>query len=282
MAEPSELIEEAAPPSVEGEGEVEIHKPKRWRGFRGFLKEYLIIVVGVLTALGAEQAAEWLHWKHLAHEHEEDLRAGIVQLMGLSVERIAGAPCVRDELKRMAVALNAPGDDWKGFNPDPNQSPVLYMRTRLYTVSRAWTTAPWESAISDGALAHLPRARVATYALVYKTAEDIQLPQREVQANRAALTPLAFDRKLSATEKAQYLATVVRMDQQEALADSMARTIIRYAGRDAGLRPEPTDVARRLDGLRKDQNPDCVREVDVEAIIKTGVITFNDGSTLDR
>ena len=31
---------------------MDIHKPKPWHGFREFLKEYAIIVVGVLTALG--------------------------------------------------------------------------------------------------------------------------------------------------------------------------------------------------------------------------------------
>lgn len=36
-------------------GGMDIHKPKPWHGPREFLKEYLIIVVGVLTALAAEQ-----------------------------------------------------------------------------------------------------------------------------------------------------------------------------------------------------------------------------------
>jgi len=37
---------------------MDIHKPKPWHGVREFLKEYLIIVVGVLTALAAESAVE--------------------------------------------------------------------------------------------------------------------------------------------------------------------------------------------------------------------------------
>ena len=40
---------------------MDIHKPKPWHGVREFLKEYAIIVVGVLTALGAEQTAEAMH-----------------------------------------------------------------------------------------------------------------------------------------------------------------------------------------------------------------------------
>jgi hypothetical protein len=31
---------------------MDIHKPKSWHGFREFLKEYAIVVVGVLTAPG--------------------------------------------------------------------------------------------------------------------------------------------------------------------------------------------------------------------------------------
>jgi hypothetical protein len=35
---------------------MDLHKPKPWHSFREFLKEYLIIVVRVLTALAGEQA----------------------------------------------------------------------------------------------------------------------------------------------------------------------------------------------------------------------------------
>ncbi len=43
---------------------MDIHKPKPFHGLREFLKEYGIIVLGVLTALFLEQAVEWLHWRH--------------------------------------------------------------------------------------------------------------------------------------------------------------------------------------------------------------------------
>src|SRR6185437_6611981 len=52
---------------------MDIHKPKPWHGLREFLKEYAIIVVGVLTALAAEQGVEWLR----AQEAMDALRGGI-------------------------------------------------------------------------------------------------------------------------------------------------------------------------------------------------------------
>ena len=62
---------------------LEVHKPKPWRGVRGFLKEYVIIVVGVLTALGAEQAAEAVH----THNEVAEARAALnKELAGNAVQ----------------------------------------------------------------------------------------------------------------------------------------------------------------------------------------------------
>ena len=52
---------------------MDLHKPKPWHGVREFLKEYVIIVVGVLTALGAEQLVEQLHWREQIRATKEAL-----------------------------------------------------------------------------------------------------------------------------------------------------------------------------------------------------------------
>jgi hypothetical protein len=52
---------------------MDIHKPKPWHGWREFLKEYAIIVVGVLTALGAEQIVVAVD----RHEQVEQARAAL-------------------------------------------------------------------------------------------------------------------------------------------------------------------------------------------------------------
>jgi hypothetical protein len=54
---------------------MDIHKPKPWHGVREFLKEYAIIVVGVLTALAAEQVVEWLHTQTEVREARAALHA---------------------------------------------------------------------------------------------------------------------------------------------------------------------------------------------------------------
>ena len=57
---------------------MDIHKPKPWHGLREFLKEYVIIVVGVLTALAGEQVVERLDWAHKVHTAEDAMRAELL------------------------------------------------------------------------------------------------------------------------------------------------------------------------------------------------------------
>src|ERR1700755_919632 len=56
---------------------MDIHKPKPWHGLREFAKEFGTIVLGVLVALGAEQAVEALHRQAQVREARAALRAEI-------------------------------------------------------------------------------------------------------------------------------------------------------------------------------------------------------------
>jgi hypothetical protein len=94
---------------------MDIHKPKPWHGVREFLKEYVIIVVGVLTALTAEQTVEALHERGLARE----ARAAIDSEMQDDVNRIAyrqaQQPCIDRRLKEITGLLA----DWAGGKAPP-------------------------------------------------------------------------------------------------------------------------------------------------------------------
>lgn len=62
-----------------------IHLPKAFHGWREFLKEYAIIVLGVLTALALEQGVESMHERRLAREAQEAIR----QEMQADIDRVA-------------------------------------------------------------------------------------------------------------------------------------------------------------------------------------------------
>jgi hypothetical protein len=84
---------------------MDIHKPKPWHSFREFLKEYLIIVVGVLTALGAEQAVEALHNASLAREAQASIDKEIRLDLGRVAYRLQQEPCVEQRLGELTALV---------------------------------------------------------------------------------------------------------------------------------------------------------------------------------
>ena len=85
---------------------MEIHKPKAWHGWREFLKEYGIIVLGVLTALGAEQLVEWLHWRHEAHAAREAVALDYQRALFWVGETDVAAPCILRRLDELGAILD--------------------------------------------------------------------------------------------------------------------------------------------------------------------------------
>jgi predicted RNase H-like nuclease len=129
---------------------MDIHKPKPWHGVREFLKEYLIIVVGVLTALGAEQAVEWVHQRSEAAEAREVLRAEIEHDVRTIRANTQQDRCMHPYLKR-AVA-------WAEGGARPPAGPFFFNELS----SSAWDTA------KTGAVSHMPLTDRLAYVRFYE------------------------------------------------------------------------------------------------------------------
>ena len=208
---------------------MDIHKPKPWHGVREFLKEYVIIVVGVLTALAAESGVEWLHWRHLAEQHDADLRSGAQTIAANALQRMAIDECATGQLQRMAEALRQPGPQWKGLHPEASGAIRDYLPQTLVVPTRAWPHAAWESAVADGSLTHLSPEKLRAYTIMYSSAEAATDHQRKLFELMPELTPLAFDQTLSPQDKARYLAIVGHIDGLDRLMVSISRTALTVA-----------------------------------------------------
>ena len=111
---------------------MDIHKPKPWHGVREFLKEYLIIVIGVLTALAAEQAVEAVHERGLARQASEAIDAEMQDNVNRIAYRQAQQPCVERRLAEITGLLAG----WAAGKPpptglsigDPGDPPMVQQR----------------------------------------------------------------------------------------------------------------------------------------------------------
>ncbi|THD65263.1 hypothetical protein [Phenylobacterium sp.] len=117
---------------------MEIHKPKPWHGVREFLKEYLIIVVGVLTALGAEQVAELAHQAAEVHEARASLQAEIKANISVIVWGIEEDRCLLSQMDAYGA--------WARGGPKP---------ARLRSILPQFGTSSWDT-VKASAVTHMP------------------------------------------------------------------------------------------------------------------------------
>jgi hypothetical protein len=140
---------------------LDVHKPKPWRGWREFLKEYGIIVLGVLTALAGEQIVEAVHH----HDQVRDLRRALDQELawdlGAMKDYVDETACANqrlDELERWRRSFQS-------GRPLKLNGPIVSPPTF------AFRTSVWRSA-AGAAVDLMPLDQRIAYARFYDGVEN--------------------------------------------------------------------------------------------------------------
>jgi hypothetical protein len=125
---------------------MDIHKPKPWHGLREFAKEIGTIVIGVLIALAAEQAVEWLHWRHEVQVAREAITFDLKRLVGGAAAQDNHTVCTGRHLAEIEVVLDRaqatkrlPPMGWPGAPPQAE-----------------WSLRSWSALVSGQTLPHFP------------------------------------------------------------------------------------------------------------------------------
>jgi hypothetical protein len=221
---------------------MDIHRPKPWHGLREFLKEYVIIVVGVLTALGAEQTVELIHTAYKATEAETAVREEFARNVALIQDRLNVSDCNREQFKAVDRLLIA-------TPPDQPVAPMPY----AFIFSRPFSWPQWESAVSTGIAGHFPEERRGLYRRIYGNAGGYRSfdASEAVELDAAAkLRTLRLPaRKLDAATREGLLQAAAQAEyQEERIAHNAADLLIdvgalhlpppKFAGRTKLFGPE--------------------------------------------
>jgi hypothetical protein len=215
---------------------MDIHKPKPWHGLREFLKEYLIIVVGVLTALAAEQTVEKLHEHMIADETRTAIRAELEDNLAGLVRRQEAEPCVRARLGEIRGLLRQWANGGRFDAPSqvgaPPVSPIRLTR--------------YDAAVSAGRIALLPSQEqygVGYVAVGLRSFGDTEHQERQVWGRLAELRE--GPAVLSAADRTGLrlaLSDAETLDMQE---DTGSRQILVLA-RGFGYKPDGHNLRRTL------------------------------------
>jgi hypothetical protein len=168
---------------------MEIHTPHEPPStFREFRREYAMIVLSILTALGLERAAVYLHDRAAAQESrariEQEIAGDLADLRKALAFNVANVDSTR-------AGLNALIDVLKSPSPDPAKVKQIAqdsMQGHLGLELPTWERDAWDAAIADQSASHLDPRDLRHYADLYTSARDA------VGATNIVLGGAIFDR----------------------------------------------------------------------------------------
>ena len=129
------------------------HIPRPLHGWREFVGEVGIIVLGVLIALGAEQVVEEVHWRIQVQDGRADLADSYTTLRAQMRERQLISPCLARRFDEIAAILDRASDT--GRLP-----PVGDLgQPRLRTINEP----VWPALVTTGTALHFPRGEGSRY-----------------------------------------------------------------------------------------------------------------------
>ena len=165
---------------------------KPLHGWRSFLGEVAIIVLGVLIALGAQEILQTFNERRLVREARANIRAELGSNLAGMQSRDRIESCIQDRLNAVAAHLDHIRDGGE-------VTPVTWIgRPQLWLMS----TAAIEAAGSTGRLNLLPEIEQLDYAQAYSSMRNFQRSQLDEQNAWAQLRGIAGAKTVSGAQDA--------------------------------------------------------------------------------
>jgi hypothetical protein len=204
--------------------------PKPLHGWREFVGEVGIIVLGVLIALSAEQFIEMLHWRSEVREERRALLGEVRYNLGAALYRVSEQQCIDRKLAQISTV----------FERHASGQPLGLRSAVGRPVAWFGTTGTWEIATSGQALVHMPIAEKLRFSDAFGTYNSFILERNEEDKIWRGLDLLDEAKVLNENDWSKLheaYANAKSMDQRMRL---ITFYLIKHAS--VGERPEMPDV----------------------------------------
>ncbi len=141
-----------------------VHLPKPLHGWRAFVGEVGIIVIGVLIALGAEQVVQAIHWNNQVANSRITLDEEMAHTNRAFAFRVAAHDCIAARLSKLeAIVERAAKHD--PLPPVPEVIP---------DIGNALSNNAWETSRAAQTLTHFSREPLRLYGEYYMQVDNVQ------------------------------------------------------------------------------------------------------------
>ena len=221
-----------------------VHLPKPLHGWREFVGEVGIIVLGVLIALGAEQVVEALHWRYETAALRESLHREIRDDQWNAGLRVMISNCIRQRILRLDNELKRPSVAWAADpieGGDEQRWSAIPVAFKFPSMQSFYTIGQWQTALASGELAHMPYGERNGYSYTYQAIDDLRSFSAREEALVGRLQPLASDQQLNATQRLEFEAQLASLDHLNVIQTVYSRKFLEGTRR-SGISPRPVDI----------------------------------------
>jgi hypothetical protein len=228
---------------------------RRFRLGKRLLLELVVIVFGVLIALGLENLVQELRWRSEAAELEQLFRDDIEYNLAVATERRAVDACLRHQLESLSTGV---AEARGAFSANPYSTalanPMAPVVAEAYRAPlRTQRTASFERALGTEAVKRISHERFLAYAQLFTVFGQMRTLQNEELSAAADLAPLAVDQPdFNPEVRADSLKAIAALDSIRGRLALLSVQTIQDARRD-GLAPDRSTLEGRRVGAGEDQ-----------------------------
>ncbi|HWE46209.1 MAG TPA: hypothetical protein VG407_09275 [Caulobacteraceae bacterium] len=205
---------------------MDIHKPKPVHGWREFLSEIGVIVLGVLIALALEQAVEWMRIQSEMSETREALKVEIGRNAGIATYSIAEDRCMFAYAQKWIA--------WTKGGPKP-----AFVFPRYHSLqSTIWDLS------KTGAVTHMPLNERAALAHYYSVVDLFNQNRERERQLGIHIFSIAMSDRLSDTQKQTLIEDANGSSVMNRYQWQNAEGLVQRS-RDLGAKPDAWSAADR-------------------------------------
>jgi hypothetical protein len=252
---------------------MEVRLPKPLHGWREFVGEVGIIVLGVLIALGFEQLVDEWRWHRVVGSTRQAIANELVEAANQGAMRISVEDCLRGRIGELSARLNATDGRWTAdplpLAPGAQPTPHWDNRSmgRVYAVPLVgWSQDAWDTAKSAGVLDHMSRDEAASYSAIYGEISAIREYQNQELLLESNLSFLSTAQKLDERSRNDALGKLGQLDALNAVNSGLSSFIIGQM-KSLHLHIDRASSAKRLKqeiASTRKWRGNCVKDLEVQ------------------
>ncbi len=185
-------------------------------GWKAFWSEIVIVVLGVVIALAANEAVQNWSWQNKVRDGEVRLQSDMSYLFTVAAEQYVIAPCAEAQLLALSQKLVKSGSAWEPVTIHLDDSNNIRWVVRIPARSQMFPV--WDSLVADGTAARFPQDRQSMYGVI--SARSTRAQNQSDEANQLGRRMLALGQPMVLSDDARRYFLVLTEEMRALMAYS--------------------------------------------------------------